>query len=59
MKGIWGGDMEGRYGEEGYGETVYGGVRIFNLVLVYMCVGVLGGRNAKEAHIRRSERYLC
>ena len=51
--------MEGRYGEEGYGETVYGGVRIFNLVLVYVCVGVLGGRNAKEAHIRRSESYLC
>jgi hypothetical protein len=40
MKGIWGGDMEGRYGEEGYGETVYGGIRIFNLVLVYMCVCV-------------------
>jgi len=45
MKGICGGDMEGRYGEEGYGEegygeTVYGGVRIFNLVLVYVCVGV-------------------
>jgi hypothetical protein len=40
MKGIWGGDMEGRYGKKGYGETVYGGVRIFNLVLVYMCVGV-------------------
>lgn len=50
--------MEGRYGEEGYGETVYGGVRIFNLVLVYMCVGVLGGRNAK-AYIRRSESYVC
>jgi hypothetical protein len=58
MKGIWGGDMEGRYGKKGYGETVYGGVRIFNLVLVYVCVGVLGGRNAK-AHIRRSESYLC
>jgi len=58
MKGIWGGDMEGRYGEEGYGETVYGGVRIFNLVLVYVCVGVLGGRNAK-AYIRQSESYVC
>jgi hypothetical protein len=58
MKGIWGGDMEGRYGKKGYGETVYGGVRIFNLVLVYVCVGVLGGRNAK-AYIRRSKSYLC
>ena len=53
MKGICGGDMEGRYGEEGYGR-----VRILNLVLVYMCVGVLGGRNAK-AYIRRSEGYVC
>lgn len=58
MKGIWGGDMEGRYGKKGYGETVYGGVKILNLVLVYVCVGVLGGRNAK-AYIRRSKSYLC
>ena len=57
MKGIWEGDMEGRYGEEGYGEKVYGGVRIFNLVLVYVCVGVLGERNEK-AYIRRSEGYI-
>jgi hypothetical protein len=57
MKGIWGGDMEGRYGEEGYGETVYGGVKILNLVLVYVCVGVLGGRNEEE-NIRRSKSYL-
>jgi hypothetical protein len=58
MKGIWKADMEGRYGEKGYGETVYGRVRIFNLVLVYVCVSVLGGRNEK-AYIRRSESYVC
>ena len=50
--------MEGRYGEEGYGEKVYGRVKILNLVLVYVCVGVLGGRNEK-AYIRRSKGYLC
>jgi len=50
MKGIWRGDMEGRYGKKGYGETVYGGVRIFNLVLVYVCVGVLGGKKCKSIH---------
>ena len=43
MKGIWEADMESRYGEEGYGEEGYGGVKILNLVLVYVCVGVLGG----------------
>ena len=50
--------MEGRYGEEGYGEEGYRRVKILNLVLVYMCVGVLGGRNAK-AYIRQSESYVC
>ena len=40
--------MGNRYGEEGYGEKVYGEkvygrVKILNLVLVYMCAGVLGG----------------
>lgn len=43
MKGIWEADMESRYGEEGYGEKVYGRVKILNLVLVYMYAGVLGG----------------
>ena len=58
MKGIWEADMGNRYGEEGYGETLYGRVKILNLVLVYMCAGVLGGRNAK-AYIRRSKGYVC
>ena len=50
--------MESRYGEKGYGEKGYGRVKILNLVLVYMCAGVLGGRNAK-AYIRRSKGYVC